>query len=163
MGTVSTFNEPRSSLFAFTATKLAPPRTVDSDQTWPHRNDSKSIDCTICCQNLRCCFPERLDGTQLATVSVPMLRMPPPKVVAAGAATLGIAVCDGQSGANPLPTLRLFPAVGTGKVSGALPMFCTVAKRGPSLLWEPTFVRAKLKLGSVVKFGSHAAFSLTVK
>jgi hypothetical protein len=46
-------------------------------------------------------------------------------------------------------TLGFVPVPGTGKVSGALPILRTVTLFGLSLLCEPSWVLAKLKLGGV--------------
>ena len=47
--------------------------------------------------------------------------------------------------------LGLFPLIGTGKLSAALPMFSTVTLCGLSLLVEPQGVAAKLRLGGSQK------------
>ena len=47
--------------------------------------------------------------------------------------------------------LGLFPLLGAGNVSGALPMFCTVTICGLSLLVEPAGVAAKLSEGGVAR------------
>jgi hypothetical protein len=49
-------------------------------------------------------------------------------------------------------TVGFSPDPGTGKLSGALPTFVSVAVCG--LLWEPTLILAKLKLGGVAKSSS---------
>jgi len=47
--------------------------------------------------------------------------------------------------------LGLSPVAGTGKLSGALPILCTVTVCGLSLLVAPTAVVAKVKLGGLAK------------
>jgi hypothetical protein len=53
--------------------------------------------------------------------------------------------------------LGFIPEAGTRKLSGALPMFCSVNTCGLSLLLEPTGVLAKLRLGGVTRFSSFTA------